>query len=266
MKRVVYILAAVLAIIATVIMTSDIVRQAALHYHGELLASMPIQWYALANDLIKACISLLFAAAAVVQLIKATPRVILLLSGTAVFMAVQAISVGQYLLLLVLAACLITALYELVLYGRRVKRLPVRPVKRGLLIAAGVIAALYAALTAINIIALLLSPIPKSLVAVVSVMVSPAGLAALAVLCFLKNWRAGDFARVFLVGESLLSVLLWPVNIANLLMRNTSPTIISVSVLVGMTSIVLVVFVLVHAAKHRREDNIPPAPDTQMAA
>ncbi len=262
MKYAVYIITMVLAVFATLLAFGEILREEAQLFQFRMIADMPMEWHEIVINLIQLCFPLLFAISAIVQMFKSMPRIMLLFNGAAALAFVNYVATGRLSMLCLLAAGLLAALYELVRYGRRMKAQPVRPVKRGLLIAAGVVAGLRATLAVTNTFSLLFERMPEGYaVHIASGITGMVGMAALAVFCFLKNWRVGEFLRMFLVGASLLGVLVWPLDLLMLLEWKIPLQSILISVLSELVSIFMVLFVLVHAAKHRREDVAPPEPE-----
>ena len=197
------------------------------------------------------------------QIFKHTPRLALLFSGAALLLTLQRMLGETPVAFFLLAAVLPPVIYELRRRGREVKAQPVVRVKRSLLMAAGVLAGLYAVLSIIM--AAQNTNVP---IFFTNLMIGAAMTVGLAAACFAKGRRVSIYWRLLFSGAVLCGVLLGIHEIVCYIVAGYS-SLITYRLMDAM-SVAAAVLVLIHAAKHRREDTVPPAPETepdaQMAA
>jgi hypothetical protein len=216
------------------------------------------------------------AALAVVQLFKATPRLMLLFAGAAAGMSLSLVTFSGFHGPLLLAAGLLPAVYGLIRQGMAVSAEPKRRVRSGLLIAAGVlmcVAAVYYIATAaasLSMYAAIDAPRQVVLFAAVSSAGAVACAVCLAVFCFAKSRRTSVFYRVFFTGLPASGLLIAPFSYAAQAAMGVPFLAMVLPMAAALILLVAVLFVLIQAARRRRDDAAvpPPAlePDAGVAA
>ncbi len=255
MKRVVYILTAVLAAVTAVLLV-------AASDFSVVDADMMLE--TVVNFCLIVGVLVALAVLAVVQLFKPTPRLLLLFAGIAAMLSLPTVLGGGLEGLLLLAAGLLPAIYLLACHGRAVKAQPVQPVKSGPLVVAGVLACLCAAYKIVNMIATTVAFAAYN-VSFMTALTPNIGLLicliALGVFCFLKRRRTSVLYRMLFAGLLAFNMLFLPFGVSAKLNVGFPLEYIVSDVLVTVMQLLAVLFVLVHAAKHRREDFTPPEPE-----
>ncbi len=194
---------------------------------------------------------------------KPMPRLTLMLAGAAAFSTLSALANGMFECLLPLAAGLLPAAYELTLYGRAVKGQPVRPVKSGLLVAAGVLALLYGGKVLIDAVREMdMYATAPSFAAVLpyQALADRAGAVicalSLGVFCLLKDRRTSVMYCLFFAGLLAEGALRLPL-IAVAQLQSGEMDFLATALLM----LPAVALVLVHAARRRQDGDILPAPE-----
>lgn len=130
---------------------------------------------------------------AVIQFFKTTPRILLMFCGLGASLAVGAFAQGWLPALLMLAAAVMPAVYVLTGWARQVKAEPLRPEKNKILIAAGVMASIYAVYQVVA--GVLTAGSAEDWLGS-----GLAGTAGLAVFCFLNRRKTSVFYRLMFFG------------------------------------------------------------------
>jgi hypothetical protein len=282
MKYVVYILTAVLAVAAVVMLVQLIAFVSTAPDNMTAAEFGSGLWF----DIV---LMGAVAVVAVVQLFKSTPRLMLLFAGAVMCDGISLL-VGQWIpsmlmlaasqslqqgvglsvlrltlaqSLLMMAAGLLPALYEWIRHGLLVKAQPKRSVKRGLVVAAAVLACVNLALSLVQMasqVSVMMSYDMPLMYVLPSHIIGVLFAAGLVVACFMIRRRTGSLYRMFFAGPIVLSTIVLPLNVVSQLQMGMDATAVTARLIFLLPSIVAAVFVLVHAAKHRHEDFAPPTP------
>ncbi len=220
---------------------------------------------------IRMCALALSATLSVVQLFKSMPRLMLLSAGMTLPLVMQLLLSGIFIWLPVLAAALLPALYELIYHGRIAKALPVLRVLRvkgALLGVAAAAAFVSGAFYLVMMISAMLMLVHMSQYAYYAlVYVEPAiSCVAIGLFCLLKDNGVNVLYRMLFAGSVVTGLLVSPFIILASAVGNQDTTEAAGLITAFALQLLAVVLVFIHAAKHRREDNIPPAPETEPDA
>jgi hypothetical protein len=81
---------------------------------------------------------------------------------------------------------------------------------------------------------------------------------AFMVFCFMITRRTGALYRMFFAGLPLFGFIMLPFNMIMQLNSGMLAGIAAINIFFALVQLLAVVFVLIHAAKHRHEDFAPP--------
>ncbi len=258
MKYAIYILAALLAATVAVLILLNMVEYIGSGYDTP---NNPFYWYTFITNIFDISIILIFAVLSLIQLKKTTPRLILIFSGYMVLCNISFALQIRWWFALCIVAGLLSAVYEFVKHGIRVKKAPFHAERYGrLLIFAGILACIniaYGIYSAIKNMPYngLYQDIPIFYYSSFAVGIV-IGI-CIPVFCFIQNRRTGVLFRMFFIGPSALNGLLFPVSVVFYLIQSDYFSFDPLSIIGSVLSVSLAALVLIHAFKTRHDPIIP---------
>ena len=203
------------------------------------------------------------AVLAVIQLIKPMPRLMLIFAGALTGLSIS-LMLSDVLFIIGVLVGLLPAVDIFVRQGRAVRVQQVRPMKSGLLIVAavlmGMVVPYFIVNTVIKVHALASIGYPVFYAFNDSTAVIIFGV-CLVVLCVAKSRRTSVYYRMFFVGLPAARLLIVPFGYAFQLWTNIPVKKLILDMAASAVMLLAVVFALIHAIRHRREDFTPPAPE-----
>ena len=198
-----------------------------------------------------------------IQMILAASRSAL--SGEQILILIRLLGVS----LLMLAAGLLPALYEWIMYRRMVKAQPKCMVKSGLLTIAAVLACVNLALSLLRMAAIISVTHNEMLVYNLPQLIL--GLLfdiCLLLSCFMMKRRMGVMYRLFFAGHIALGAVTQPIFLITQLLVGNDFSALVANLVLSIVGISAAVFAIVHAAKYRFEDFVPllPPPSNDESA
>ncbi len=217
---------------------------------------------------IRICALALSATLSVVQLFKSMPRLMLLSTGMTLPLVMQLLLSGILIWLPVLTAALLPALYELIHRLCMVRALPALRTKSALLgvtaVAVFVSGAFYLVMMISGMVMLMHM---RQYAYYALVYVEPViSCVAIGLFCLLKDNGANVLYRMFFAGSIVTGLLVSPFIILAAAVGNRDTAEAAGLIVAFILQLLAVVLVLIHAIRHRREDIIPPAPETEPNA
>lgn len=274
MRKVVYITTALLATAFTVLSVLYIIDTIN-DNHSFIGFEESLLWQIVMPNFFITAASLTFAILSLLQLKKSTPKLILLFCGNAFLASTNAIFMGSWWFhLIYFIAGLLPALYELIKYGSLVKQAPFQRQRYdGVMIASGVLSSICIAFCIYSLLSYmsLYNGFETEFTAYIyySTAIGVIQCICTAVFCFFKRRRTGVLYRMFFIGSSVMSGILLPVNVAYIVAISSTASYVYVDpvrVLGSLVSLSLVILIIVHTVKTRRDGILPqqPAPLAQQ--